>query len=615
MSKLLDWFDDRTGYREIVREALYESIPGGSRWRYVWGSTLVFTFSVQLITGMFLWMCYSPSANTAWESVYYIQHQMTGGDWLRGIHHFTAQAMVVLLALHLLQVVYDKAYKAPREVNFWLGLVLMLIVLGLSLTGYLLPWDQKGFWATKVATSIMGLAPGGDIQQKLVIGSSEYGHHTLTRFFALHAGVLPGLLVLFLALHIYVFRRHGIKFVDPKRGPDATFWPDQVLKDGVACLAVLATVLFLVRYMGAHLGAPADPSNPYSAARPEWYFLFLFQFLKLFPGELEVLGAIVIPGMVMGLLFLMPLVGRTKIGHRLNLALIAVLIGGAGVLTAAALVADRGNPMYRNAVWEADRFARLAQARAAWGIPPEGAAAMMRDDPKAQAFTVITRQCLSCHAYADATGYGFAPEVVTAPNLYGFATAGGHQQWIAGLLDKEQVAGPHYFGHTELKEGEMAGYVQGDFQDVPEEDRQAIVAALAAESGHAELQTDEALIEAGRGHIADNCTGCHDFRNPEPSAGYPNLTDYASRDWLIGMIADPNAPGFYAHATDAGTQKMPAFHVPRNPDDPESPEPRLSLETIGHIADWLRQGDAWFDTAAVPAGAEAPIVETVAEAP
>src|SRR5688572_18407399 len=131
MKKLLDWLDDRTGYREIVREALYESIPGGSRWRYVWGSTLVFTFSVQLITGLFLWMCYSPSAQTAWESVYYIQQEMRGGDWLRGIHHFTAQAMVVLLAFHLLQVVYDKAYKAPREVNFWLGLVLMLIVLGL----------------------------------------------------------------------------------------------------------------------------------------------------------------------------------------------------------------------------------------------------------------------------------------------------------------------------------------------------------------------------------------------------------------------------------------------------------------------------------------------------
>src|SRR3954471_11564561 len=134
-TRLADWWDHRTGFRGIVHAALYENIPGGSRWRYVWGSTLVFTFVMQVITGLFLWMSYSPSSNTAWESVYYIQYEMQGGWFLRGLHHFTAQAMVILLALHLLQVVIDSAYKAPREVNFWLGLILMQIVLGLSLTG------------------------------------------------------------------------------------------------------------------------------------------------------------------------------------------------------------------------------------------------------------------------------------------------------------------------------------------------------------------------------------------------------------------------------------------------------------------------------------------------
>ena len=104
-------------------------------------------------------MAYSPSAQTAWESVYYIQYEMHGGWLLRGMHHFMAQAMVVLLALHLMQVVIDGAYRAPREVNFWLGLVLMQIVLALSLTGYLLPWDQKGYWATRVATNLLGVVP------------------------------------------------------------------------------------------------------------------------------------------------------------------------------------------------------------------------------------------------------------------------------------------------------------------------------------------------------------------------------------------------------------------------------------------------------------------------
>ena len=247
MRAFLDWLDHRTGYRSFVHEALYERIPGGARWRYVWGSTLVFAFFVQLITGVFLWMAYSPSGQTAWESVYYIQHEMQGGWLLRGIHHFMAQAMVVLLALHLMQVVIDGAYRAPREVNFWIGLVLMLIVLGLSLTGYLLPWDQKGYWATRVATNLASLVPEvGEDLQRLVVGGADYGHHTLTRFFALHAGVLPGLLILLLAVHVALFRRHGICYRQPIKRDESTFWPDQVLKDSVACLAVLAVVLLLV---------------------------------------------------------------------------------------------------------------------------------------------------------------------------------------------------------------------------------------------------------------------------------------------------------------------------------------------------------------------------------
>src|ERR1041384_5810453 len=191
---LLDWLDSRTGYRGILHALLFEAIPGGARWRYVWGSTLVFAFTVQLITGFFLWMSYSPSSQSAWESVYYIQHQMSGGGLLRGVHHFMAQAMIVLLALHFLQVVIDGAYRAPREFNFWIGLILLQIVLALSLTGYLLPWDQKGYWATKVATNIMKIVPVfGPAMQRVVIGGPDYGHHTLTRFFALHAGLLPAL--------------------------------------------------------------------------------------------------------------------------------------------------------------------------------------------------------------------------------------------------------------------------------------------------------------------------------------------------------------------------------------------------------------------------------------
>ena len=358
---LLAWLDDRTGYKAFVQSALYEHIPGGARWRYVWGSTLIFAFAIQMISGLFLWMHYSPSSQTAWESVYYIQHEMSGGWLLRGIHHYTAQVMIVLMALHMLQVIVDGAYRAPREVNFWIGLVLLNLVLGLSLTGYLLPWDQKGYWSTSVATSLMAVVPGGagPVIQRLVVGGPSYGHHTLTRFFAVHAGLLPFLMMVFTAIHVYVFRRHGLRYKEPKRGLDAYFWADQVLKDAVACLGVLLVVLLLcVKYglfgggfddlgmLGAPLSAPADPAEPFGAARPEWYFLFLFQFLKLpaFAGSGEVYGAVVIPGAVMLLLFLMPIIGRWKVGHWFNVLLTTLLATGIVLLTAMALVEDAGIP-------------------------------------------------------------------------------------------------------------------------------------------------------------------------------------------------------------------------------------------------------------------------------
>jgi len=240
MSGFLEWLDHRTGYRGLVHDALFEHIPGGARWRYVWGSTLVFAFVVQIVTGVILWSAYSPSAQTAWESVYYIQHDMTGGWLLRGVHHYMAHTMVVLLAFHFVQVVVDGAYRAPREINFWIGLVMMQLLLGLALTGYLLPWDEKGYWATKVATNMVALVPlVGTTLQRLLVGGSEYGHHTLTRFFALHAGVLPGLLMMILALHVALFRRHGLCAKDPRFAPDQHFWPDQVLKDSVEIRAEL----------------------------------------------------------------------------------------------------------------------------------------------------------------------------------------------------------------------------------------------------------------------------------------------------------------------------------------------------------------------------------------
>ncbi|HWA99099.1 MAG TPA: cytochrome b N-terminal domain-containing protein, partial [Pirellulales bacterium] len=577
----------------------------------------VFAFSVQLITGLFLWMCYSPSGQTAWESVYYIQYEMQGGWLLRGIHHFMAQAMVVLLALHLMQVVIDGAYRAPREVNVWLGLILMQIVLGLSLTGYLLPWDQKGFWATRVATNLMSLVPvvGTDMQQ-VVVGGADYGHATLTRFFALHAGLLPALLIFFLVLHVAIFRRHGIHARNVTRAPETTFWPDQVLKDAVACLAVLCVVLFFVfkpaimgapvgdrpgDVLGADLGAPADPANQYSAARPEWYFLFLFQFLKYFHGESEFYGAIVVPGVVMGLLFLMPIVGRWRLGHGFNVALTFALLIGAGLLTAQAwyddhMAAYAWDPFwvedaekarsesqgYLDAVEESEESAHRAieLARAPSGIPPTGAATLLRTDPLTQGPLLFTRYCATCHDCVDAKGHGIQAEKKSAPNLYRFAS----REWIAGLLDPEQVATPKYFGSTKHHEGDMVGFVKDSIGDFDKADIQQLVVTLSAEAAlpaqkNADLQDAEKIAEGKKLFEKLTCTDCHKYYNRGELGSAPDLTGYGSKKWLTEFIANPSHKRFYGENNDS----MPAFA-----EHGQSPRNVLNAQNLALIVRWLR---------------------------
>ena len=614
---LVDWLDDRTGVRQLVQEALYERVPGGARWRYVWGSTLVVAFLTQLVTGVFLWMAYSPSTQTAWESVFYIQFEMTGGWLLRGIHHFMAQAMVVLLALHLVQVVWDGAYRAPRELNFVLGMVLMLIVMGLSLTGYLLPWDQKGYWATNVSTELASQAPlAGAAIKKLAVGGSHYGHQTLTRFFALHAGVLPGLLILVLTLHVALFRRHGLHAKDPARAPDAMFWPDQLLKDTVASLGVLLAVIVLtLQFGGADLAAPADPANPYNAARPEWYFLFLFQFLKWFPGEAEVWGAFIIPGLVVTVMFLMPWIGRTRGGHLLNVAFLLLLMGGAVLLTLGAVRDDNyarwyektdatqskyeASQAYLRAKREAHREAErvIALAKSPSKIPPTGALTLVYDDPYLQGPKLFRRHCAGCHNYLDPSQPEAETNLVnpspTASNLFGV----GSRAWVAGILDPQQIAGPHFFGYkgspfVEEDRGGMVDWVRENIGEVEDNQRKAlseqikkVVVALSAE---AQLPRQQAQDKQQSDSIAQDvqiiqeeigCTDCHKFHDAGELGEGPDLTGYMSRAWLLDFVSNPAVERFYGDQND----RMPAFAAH---DDPRLNQ--LDEKSLGLIVDWLR---------------------------
>jgi ubiquinol-cytochrome c reductase cytochrome b subunit len=563
IKQLADWLDDRTGIRDLMKVALDEPIPGGARWRYVFGSALTVVFLVQAFTGILLMTSYSPSSSMAWASVFYISHAMWWGWFIRGVHHFAAQAMVVLLVLHLLQVLWAGAYRRPREFNWWFGMALLFITLGFSLTGYLLPWDQKGYWATKVATNIMGGAPvAGPYLQKILVGGPDYGNQTVTRFYGLHVGVLPTLLVLCLAAHVALFRRHGITAPpDADTRPTARFWPEQLFMDTLFCTAVIGVVIYLVLAEGgANLDAPADPASSDYPARPEWYFLSLFQMLKLFPGDREMIGTIVIPTALVVVMMLLPFLDRIlprKLAHFLACGSVFAVVGGAGYLTIQAMRADAADSAFQESRKKADAARQRAIYLAGLpdvGIPPDGSAYILRRDPLTQGRNVLERRCLGCHVY-DKHGSG----VQTASDLAHF----GSRSWIRGLLDNP--GSPSNFGKVAKFDG-MAEWKKSSKLSPKELDQVAdFVASFAAIPD--DMTSDDWINSPG---VSDHpglapfqkeCGKCHviDGLSEGGLREAPKLFGWGSPWWIARMIRKPRSSDKYGFLDEKQENQMPAF--------------------------------------------------------
>jgi ubiquinol-cytochrome c reductase cytochrome b subunit len=502
------------------------------------------------------------------------------------MHHFTAQLLIVLLAIHLVTLVLSRAYTAPRELSFWLVLLLIPLFVGMSVTGWLLPFDQRAYWAARVPLNLFGLVPVvGPAMQQAVIGGGEVGHLTLTRFLALHAGLLPLLIGAILLLHLHLLFRERLVGPTSNQAPGRPYWPDQACLDAFAFVLAMALIVVVVLATGgAGLGAPADPSQEYSAARPEWLFLFLYQFLKLFPGPSEIWGAVIIPTVIFLVFIAMPWIGRSTWGHAINVSLVMTLLLGAGALTGIAWFSDSRDAGYRAALTQADREGARARELAASprGIPAAGALAMTRGDPFLRGPRLFASYCAGCHRFDGHDGLGHIPgDEPSASDLKGFAG----RAWLAGLLDPERIDGTHYFGGTRFREGRMVRFVKNDVAGFTPEQKaelQNVITTLSAEAALPRQQSrdreDAALIAAGRAALAGEimrCTECHKFHEHDDDPVGPDLTGYGSREWLLDFVSHPAHPRFYGRRND----RMPSY----------SEEQVLDLETIGLIADWLRE--------------------------
>ncbi|MFY9708889.1 MAG: cytochrome b N-terminal domain-containing protein, partial [Candidatus Cybelea sp.] len=314
---MLNWIEKRTGFVSMAKEFLTEDVPGGASYWYVFGSATLFAMIVQIVTGIFLTFFYAPSAATAWESTR-AMYLNPYTHFLLSVHYWGASAMIALVFLHLLQVLIFGAYKSPRELQWVVGVLLLLVTLVLGLTGYLLPWDMDAYFASQVSLNITGLAPiAGPLIQHIAQGGGGMGTETINRFFGLHVWLMPAALVLLVGAHLAIFRHNGAAgpVVEDRRtlrpGP---FWPDQFFMDGAFSFIVFVIICFLAFALPPYLDAKADPTK-FFVPYPAWYFLSLFGLLAVVPPEIhlgplsigtELIATIIIPTLFLVVVLLLP---------------------------------------------------------------------------------------------------------------------------------------------------------------------------------------------------------------------------------------------------------------------------------------------------------------------
>ena len=332
--RLYRWLDERLNLGPIRIALLDEPIPGGASWIYIFGSITFFFFVLQMVTGMFLAIYYSPSTEHAHVSIQYIMDEVAFGSFIRGLHHWGASGMIISIGLHMLQVFLYGAYKRPRELLWIVGVVLFILTLAFGFSGYLLPWDQRAYWATQVGINMVGTLPLiGDVLVRILRGGQSLGAMTLSRFYALHTLFLPWMLMSLVVVHLFILRRVGP--AGPWDEEQAArvrepFWPKQVAMDAVAIGVSFVFIAILALSVPAPLSDPADPSDTSFTPVPEWYFLFYFQLLKYLDGPLEIVGTIVLPILFFLGLFALPWLDRRRERHPASRPM--VVGAGAGFL-------------------------------------------------------------------------------------------------------------------------------------------------------------------------------------------------------------------------------------------------------------------------------------------
>lgn len=447
------WLVDRLGLQRLIDFVLRHPVPpaqaGRKGWMYVLGAATLTAFLLQLATGAVLATKYIPSPSHAYESLRYITEEAWFGSMLRAMHYFGASAMVVLLIAHVVRVVLTGSYKFPREMNWVLGVVLLVLTMAMALTGQLLRWDQDGLWTVSVAANFFARVPliGADLARFVLAGESV-GGATLSRFFVVHVLLLPLLIIAVVGAHIYLALHHGVSeppragrkvdrrtyrqwYREHARAGGKRYWPDAAWREVVAAFAVVIVVVTLAAIFGPKgPGAPPDPTLVGADPRPDWYLRWYYALLWVKPRGSETLFMVYLPiAAVIGMIAL-PFIfgtGERSPSRRPFAVLLLLALGTAlGLLTYIGIrapwsMAFDTTPLTAQEVGVSDRAAVMG----------------------AQAFH--TRGCMYCHTVLGRGGsHGpdlthvtlrLAPGDIAVRTLNGF----GDMPAYRGILTREEL--------------------------------------------------------------------------------------------------------------------------------------------------------------------------------
>jgi ubiquinol-cytochrome c reductase cytochrome b subunit len=547
MRTVIDWLEHRTGIESAVKNFLYEDIPASAGWHQIIGSMAVFFFVIQVFTGALLAFNYAPTPGEAYNSVKYIMTELTAGPLIRGLHHWGASMMLIIVALHMIQVFIYGAYKKPREATWMVGVTLLLITLAFGLTGYLLPWDNRAYFGTVVTTHIASQAPllGPYILRLLGAQGDSVGNVTFSRFYSLHTVLLPPLTIILIGIHIYLVRKHGVAAAVGDTAPKRKFFPEQVFKDTVG-VAVAFIILFIMAIVAkVPLERLADPTDTAYIPRPEWYFLFLFQMLKFFKGPMEIVGSMVLPGVAVLTLLLVPFIDRgpmIRLGKRtfaITFALLAA-IAWTGLTTAAVMTTPKNQESADYTETPATETPEAAPATAVVSTPavtPEspapGAAPTAHAAPALAAWQRLTPQelsglalfksegCMGCHPGAGQKGIG--PDLTKMPKDHRNAA------WMV----------PHFKNPSQVVPGSAMPPI-----DLPAADLNALtlfVLTLTPQNEAALLAAPAFATQGARIYQMNHCDACHQIDGVGATLG-PALDGVGlrhDRAWLEKHFADP----------------------------------------------------------------------------